>query len=49
MRSRLAFERRVHRENNLIDPAGFNAGDQPIDRQIFGTDAVERGKLPPRT
>ena len=38
----LALERRVHRQHDLVDAAGGDPGDQPVDAEILGPDAFER-------
>ena len=40
----LALERRVHREHDLVDAAGGDSGDQPVDAEILGPDALQRRK-----
>ncbi|KAI1691745.1 hypothetical protein DdX_21674 [Ditylenchus destructor] len=45
MRGGLAFERGVHRQHYLIDPARGDAGDEAVDRQILGPHPVQRGEL----
>ena len=44
MRRGLAFEGSVHRQHDLVDPAGLDAGDEGVDRQVFGENAFERGQ-----
>ena len=40
MRGGLALDGGVQRQDQFL--AGFDAGDEPVDRQILGTDPVER-------
>ncbi len=43
MRGSLAFQRGVHRQHHLVDPALGNAFDQRTDGEIFGPDTIQRG------
>ena len=40
----LALQRRVHRQHDLVDPAGGHAADQLVDGEILGPHAFERGQ-----
>ncbi len=42
VRGGLAFERGVHREDDLVDPARGDAADEAVDAQVLGPHAVER-------
>lgn len=42
MGGRLAFQRCVHRQHNLVDTAGSYARYESVDIQIFGSHAVQR-------
>ena len=49
MRGGLPFERGVHRQDHLVDPARRHPFDQLADAQVLGPDSVERGEPPPST
>jgi methionyl-tRNA formyltransferase len=44
MSGRLPLQRGVHRQDDLVDIARFDAGDERVDGKVFGTDAFERGE-----
>ena len=40
------FERGVHRQHDLVDAAGGDAADQPVDGEVLGPHAFERRQPP---
>ena len=44
VRGGLAFERGVHREDDFVDAAGFDAADEAVDAEVLGADAFECGQ-----
>jgi hypothetical protein len=49
MRGGLAFQRRVHRQHDLVDAARGDAADERIDREILGRMPSSAERRPPST